>query len=111
MPPKSSSELIEHCSANALVGSIAGSKLRNTCAVGQMPGQPNGFVGPTHLRVAFEPAAKCSIIAASCAVAAGPIALLLSISGAYTSEVPAPDSNARLFIGCFEYSYDSTPVE
>src|SRR5580698_3074374 len=97
-----------------------------------MPGQPIGFcagvpapVGlmlPLALPIgyvfgantkrpsAFEPTAKCCSIAASFAVAAAPTSPALT-SGPYTSDVPAPYSSPKPFIGCFEYSYDSTAVE
>ena len=38
-----------------------------------------------------------------------PVAPVGFSTGPNSSEVPAPDSKAMLFIGCFEYSYDSTP--
>src|SRR6185312_13359277 len=104
------------------VGSIAGSKLANTCAVGHIPGQPSGLSAPepapvgltsptafatgnvpaanTHLPKAFEPSANRCMLATR-----------LPTSGALPSDVPAPASNASMFIGCFEYSYDSMPVE
>jgi len=40
-----------------------------------------------------------------------PVAPLGFKTGPNNKEVPAPDSNATLFIGCFEYSYDSIPAE
>src|SRR5207245_2314942 len=113
----------EHCRSTALVGSIDGSKLANTCAVGQMPGQPIGLAAPvpaplgfvspkmlpvghvpagnTHLPAAFEPIAKCCTSGIKCASAAAPVAASVSTNGACTSDVPAPYSNARPFIGCF----------
>ncbi len=41
--------------------------------------------------------------------AAAPVAPVGFSTGPNSSDVPAPDSKAMLFIGCFEYSYDSTP--
>ena len=43
------------------------------------------------------------------ASASVPVAPVGFSTGPNSSEVPAPDSKAMLFIGCFEYSYDSTP--
>src|SRR5450432_3011744 len=124
MPCGLSSELIAQRRSTVLVGSIAGSKLWNTWVVGQMPGHPNGLfatrpaplglrlpevlplpllvgyvpAGKTHSPNAFELCAKCWIDPARPETECD-------------SDVPAPDSNARKFIGCFEYSYDSTAVE
>ncbi len=108
------------------MGSIVGSKLANTWAVGHRPGQPSGFAAatpapvglmlPLALFLGYVPAANtnlprvladvpiCWTSALRCAVAAAPTALSVLTSGPYASEVPAPDSNIRLFIGCFEYS-------
>src|SRR5262249_10652623 len=99
--------------------------LANTCSVGQMPGQPIGFadglpapVGftlPLGLPVGHVPAANANRpsvwlpTANRCtrSTSWG----LPPTSGPNASDVPAPLSNASMFIGCFEYSYDSTPVE
>ncbi len=43
--------------------------------------------------------------------AAAPSAPVGFCSGPNWSESPAPDSKETLFIGCFEYSYDSTASE
>ena len=45
------------------------------------------------------------------ASASVPVAPAGFSTGPNRREVPAPDSKAMLFIGCLEYSYDSTPAE
>src|SRR4051812_13143262 len=116
-----------------LVAASAGSKLANTWLVGQIPGQPSGLLAPsptpvgfeappglfdgnvpganTYRPVACEPAPSCCTASASKPSADAPVTPPGLSSGPNASEVPAPDSNARLFIGCFEYSYDSIPDE
>ena len=56
---------------------------------------------------ALLPCAKWTSVFARFVVAAAPCkARPAFTSGPYTSDVPAPDSSATKFIGCFEYSYD-----
>ncbi len=87
---------------------MRGSHDAKGCSVGQKPGQPIGLPGAAVARneraVVFASAARrCSHPRSACNASA-PVAPDGLMTGPKRSDVPAPDSNARLFIGCFEYS-------
>src|SRR5260221_9468645 len=106
----SSSELIEHFWSTVFTALIVGSNDRYGWVVGQKPGQPKRFNGSvpstvlTKFFAALLPAAKCWMRGRSSAIAAVPVTLVGFTSGAKRNDVPAPDSNASSFMGCFEYS-------
>src|SRR3954470_16814436 len=109
--PGLSSEVNEH-EWSSCVGSIVGSQLENGCSAGQKPGQPRGLsLLMSARRVALLARARCSRKSWVNATAAPPVAPAGFSTGPNNSDVPAPDSKATLFIGCFEYSYDSMAVE
>ena len=93
---------------DALLAWMVGSHWVKGWRVGQKPGHPSGFVGVTSALteravVLASTATRCTQVRRP-ASASAPVAPEGSITGPKASEVPAPDSNAMLFIGCFEYS-------
>src|SRR5580698_7313074 len=103
--------MITQLSASSDVGSTAGSNCANTCVVGQNPGHASGSVANVHVPNASLSWLAWIAIAPRLATAAEPVSPPGFTTGPNTSGVPAPSSNASPFIGCFEYSYDSTPLE
>jgi len=102
-------------SAFALLASMVGSHWVKGWSVGQKPGQPSGLFGVTlalaeRAIVFASTATRCTQARRPCSASA-PVAPDGLSTEPNASDVPAPDSKAMLFIGCFEYSYDSTPVE
>jgi hypothetical protein len=97
-----------------LLAAIAGFHCVKGWSVGQKPGQPSGFCG------VISALTSRAVVLASTAMrwtherrpwrASAPVAPVGSSTGPNASDVPAPDSKAMLFIGCFEYSYDSTAL-
>src|ERR1022692_556222 len=93
---------------------MAGFHDEKGCNTGQSPVQPSRLSAPG-VATYFPPAllwlAMCTNHVCASVSAAVPVAPAGLSTGPNSSDVPAPDSKAMLFIGCFEYSYDSIPDE